>query len=60
VGHQQKSASRVVPDAVATTAGGGGDIGVTNPRFTAEESRDPEGSSPADADALLAKARYKL
>ena len=57
--HQQKLAFRVVPDAVATTAGGGGlpPGTVTNPRFTADEGRDPQESSPADADGLLAKAR---
>jgi len=48
-----------VISAVATTSGGGGDGGsiTTNPKFTADEDREPEGSSLADADALLAKAR---
>ena len=48
--------------AVATTTGGGGDGGsiAPNPKFTADEDREPDGSSLADADALLAKARANV
>ena len=57
-GHQQKPACRVVSGAAATTTGGGGgSLGTNNPRLTADKDRDPDGSSPADADGLLARVR---
>ena len=65
-GSQSQRAARdrrlSVISAVATTTGGGGDGGSipTNPKSTADEEREPEGSSLADADALLAKARTNL
>ena len=61
----QRGDQRVRPcavDAVATATSGGGDGGSisTNPTFTSDDDREPDGVSAADADALLAKARTQL